>query len=267
MKLGYSAATAGLYDLDEVFRFAHDLGLNFVELNFDTFDFMPGAQVPGRVLELKRATGIDVSLHLPFVDLNIASLMPTLRRASVMQTLRGLEYALNIGAVAAVLHTGHVFLYQPVPREHALDALHESLKAFEVSPVPLALENLAVFEDGLIRGPEMLRAITARFGFGNCLDFGHAHIEASRPWREGTGEDLISHYIETLDPAILHLHLCNNDGQADLHTATGEGSIRFRDYVDYLSNFEGTMCLEVAGGKPAVERSVAHIRSLAGVAA
>ena len=267
MKLGYSSATAGLYDLEDVFSFAQELKLKFIELNFDTFDFLPDAQTVKKVLELKRATGLDVTLHLPFVDLNIASLIPTLREASVVQTLRGLDYAHAIGAGCAVLHTGHVFLYQPVPRERALEALGTSLEAFQGSAVPIALENLAVFQDGLIREAEQLNAITQRFGFGNCLDFGHAHIEACRSWRDSGswGEDLIRTYIDTLATDVVHLHLCNNDAQADLHTALDRGSIAFEVYADYFETFEGTICLEVAGGKSEVRRSVEHIRSLVSV--
>lgn len=268
MTLGYSSATAGLYKLDEVFAFADELRLDFIELNFDTFDFLPSAQDVKQVLELKRATGINVTLHLPFVDLNIASLMPTIREASATQTLRGLEYAHATDASCAVLHTGHVFLYQPVPRERALEALLKSLESFRDSRVPIALENLAVFEDGLIREPEQLREITRRFGMKNCLDFGHAHIEACRPWRDELwGEDLIRKYTDILAEDVIHLHLCNNDGQADLHTATDRGSILFEAYADYFATFEGTVCLEVAGGKSEVRRSVAHVRSLVEVAA
>ena len=269
MKLGYSAATAGLYDLDAVFRFAAELELDFVELNFDTYDFLPAVQTAEEVIELKRATGIEVTLHLPFVDINIASLIPTARKAAVEQMQRGLDYGAAIDAGCAVMHTGHVFLYQPVPRERAFDALEASLTELRSSPIPIALENLAVFEDGLIREAAMLGRISKAAGFGNCLDFGHAHIEAIRPWRQGAnwGNDLIRDYINTLGSNILHLHLCNNNGQEDLHTATDKGSIAFEKYSDYLANFKGTICLEVAGGPSEVRRSAKHIRSLISVVA
>lgn len=268
MKLGYSSATAGLYDLDEIFRFASELSLDFVELNFDTYDFLPSTQQVKDVLALKRATGINLSLHLPFVDINIASLMKEARKAAVCQTQRGLEYAEAIGASCAVLHTGQVFLYQPVSRDLAFATLHQSLSELDVGTVPIALENLAVFEDGLIREPAGLLELSQETGFANCLDFGHAHIEACRPWRASRcDDDLILGYIRALGQNIIHLHLCNNNGQDDLHTATTNGTIDFERYSDYLSSFAGTVCLEVAGGKPEVIRSVKHIRSLMQVAA
>ena len=267
MKLGYSSMTAGIYDLDEAFRLACDLSLDFVELTYDVCDFLPDAQPVCKVKELVRATGVTVSVHLPFIDLNIASLISEARRAAVEQTRRGLEYAAAVNAECGVLHTGTVFVYQPRPLSDAQDALLTSLDELPKVGVPLALENLGLYVDGLIREPQMLLELTqqaggCKNGVYNCLDFGHAHIEASRPWRTAPASDPVQGYIDTLGESIVHLHLCNNNGSDDLHTATSEGTLRYEAYRDYLSNFEGTVCLEVAGGRGSVQKSAQHIRSL-----
>jgi sugar phosphate isomerase/epimerase len=267
MKLGFSAATAGLNTIEEAFRFADGLGFDFTELNYDTCDFLPTAQPSQQVNELVKHTGITVTVHLPFVDTNIASLIPTIRKASVEQTLRGLEYAHAVNAGCAVLHTGKVFIYQPVPFAVAHDALHTSLAELRGGTVPIVLENLALFPDGLVREPEMLRTFTQQAGMHNCLDFGHAHIESWQPWRDESvrGEDMIRKYITVLDKDIVHLHLCNNNGKDDLHTATDKGTVPFERYADFFGEFTGTVCLEVAGGKEQVRRSAEHIRSLVAV--
>lgn len=267
MKLGFSSATAGLSNVEEAFRFASELNLDFIELNYDTCDFLPQAQSPKHVNELVKHTGIFVTVHLPFVDTNIASLMPTIRKASVEQTLRGLEYAHAVNASCAVLHTGKVFIYQPVPFADAHGALHNSLNELKRSSIPIALENLALFPDGLVREPEMLQSFTRTANLHNCLDFGHAHIESWQSWRDENlrGEDLIRKYLDVLGKDIIHLHLCNNNGKDDLHTATDKGTIPFERYADFLGTFRGTVCLEVAGGKEQVRRSAEHIRSLIAV--
>jgi sugar phosphate isomerase/epimerase len=267
MKLGYSAATAGLNNLEEAFRFADELAFEFLELNYDTCDFLPAAQPPKLVNQLVQHTGVAVTVHLPFVDTNIASLVPPIRKASVEQTLRGLEYAHAVNASCAVLHTGKVFIYQPVPMSTAYGALHTSLAELKHSSVKVALENLALYPDGLVREPELLQTFTQTANMYNCLDFGHAHIETWQPWRDEAwrGEDLIRKYINVLGERTIHLHLCNNNGKDDLHTATDKGTIPFERYADFLARFEGTICLEVAGGKEPVRRSAEHIRSLVAV--
>ncbi len=267
MKLGFSSATTGLYNAEEAFRFATELKLDFIELNYDTCDFLPRAQNSKQINELVKHTGIFVTLHLPFVDTNIASLMPTIRKASVEQTLRGLEYAHAVNARCAVLHTGKIFIYQPVPFEAAYEALNLSLSELK-SDVTIALENLALFPDGLVREPELLQSFTQYADMYNCLDFGHAHIESWQSWRSESarGEDMIRRYLNVLGEAIIHLHLCNNNGKDDLHTATDKGTIAFEQYADFFETFTGTVCLEVAGGKEQVRRSSKHIRSLLAVA-
>jgi sugar phosphate isomerase/epimerase len=269
MKLGFSAATAGLYTLEEAFCFADELSLDFIELNYDTSDFLPEAQRPAQVNQLVKTTGIAVSVHLPFIDLNIASLIPLVRKASVEQTLRGLEYAHSINASCGVLHTGKVFIYQPIPLEASYDALRSSLTELSGGSVPIALENLALYSDGLIREPEMLRDFTQAAKMQNCLDFGHAYIESSQSWRIEAlrGEDMIQKYIDVLGEGVSHLHLCNNNGHDDLHSATSNGVIPFERYADFFDSFKGTICLEVSGGKDAVRRSAKHIQSLVAVPA
>jgi len=264
MKLGYSSMTAGFYDLDEAFRLAAELDLDFIELTYDVCSFLPQSQQANRVNELSRATGITTTLHLPFIDLNIASLVKPARQAAVDQTLKALDYAMAINAQCGVLHTGTYFIYQPVSKEKAYDALLASLATLQTSPIKIALENLGLYIDSLIRDPDGLKMVTEETGLYNCLDFGHAFIEQTRPWHNAslTGGDLIKDYIETLGDSVIHLHLCNNDGESDMHTATTDGDIAFERYSEFFTDFEGTVCLEVAGGRESVVKSAQHLRSL-----
>lgn len=264
MRLGYSSMTAGIYDLEEAFRLAERLELDFVELSFDVCNFLPEAQPERRVRELSRATGVGTTLHLPFIDLNIASLVKPVRQATLEQSLCGLEYAEAVGASCAVLHTGTVFIYQPRPLQDAVAALLDSLAALPNGGPPIVLENLGLYVDGLLRGPDMLSDVTRQSGMANCLDFAHAHIEQGRSWHAAApGEDLIRRYLSTLGDKVLHLHLCNNDGIHDLHTATHEGTLDYAAYADVLAGFPGTICLEVSGGAESVRSSSEHIRGLA----
>lgn len=260
MQLGYSSMTAGIYDLDEAFRCAAELDLQFVELSYDACNFLPDAQPAQRVLELSRATGIATTLHLPFIDLNIASLAQTVRCAAVTQTQRALEYAATINARCAVLHTGTYFIYQPVPKQASFDALLDSLTSLN-KDVPVVLENLGLYVDSLVSGPDELSWLSSVSGLDTCLDFGHAYIEAGRPWQKGQTGDPIKDYISALGERIVHLHLCNNDGATDLHTATPEGTIDYEAYRDFLQTFTGTICLEVAGGVESVRKSAQHLNT------
>ena len=271
MKLGYSPTTASVLELDDAYKLAVELGLEFVELAFELQEISAQVQPPARVIELSRATGVGTTVHLPFTDLNLASLIPKTRALAVERVQRGLDYAAAVGARCGVLHSGQNPFYHPLAVPLAENALRASLAAL-VASVPVALENLALSRADFVRGPDALQALTAEAGFANCFDFGHAFVEGcaedcvdERGAQAGAsaGDALITRYLDVLGDRVIHLHLHGNDGSADQHLATDEGRVPYARYAGFLNAFEGTACLEVAGGREALARSVAHIRALA----
>ena len=257
MKLGYSPSTASILDLEDAFKLAAELDFHFVELAWEIFEILPDADLLERTAELSRATGVGVTVHLPFVDLNLASLVPSARQNAVERTQRGLDGAAELGAICAVLHTGQNSVYHPLAVSYAVKALEKSFAALTQS-VPIAVENLALNVQDLIHGPEALRDLTEMSGFHNCFDFGHAYVEAQR-----TDEsDLTERYFETLAGRIVHLHVHSNDGSADQHRPLSEGSLPYHRYTELLRNFSGTLCLEVTGAEKGVRESAMYLRTL-----
>jgi sugar phosphate isomerase/epimerase len=262
MRLGFSPVTGGMLDVPGAFRLAEALELAFVELSFDLHEIAPALQDVALINELRAATGLGVTVHLSYVDLNIASLIPTARRASVDRTLRGLEYAHQVEAHCGVLHSG--LHYVPHPQADALvaQAVAASLGELEGSSVPIALENLALTHHDYVRGPQQLRDLTTRHGMKNCLDVGHAHVEGTRE-----GRALIGEYARVLGADVIHLHLHDNRGTGDEHLPIGQGTIDFGAHAAFLADFGGTACLEILSGEEGVRASVAQIRQLLEVSA
>lgn len=255
MKLGFSPVSAAMLDLDAAYRLAAELELDFIELSFDLHEALPDLQSAEQVRELSSATGIGSTLHLSYLDLNLSSLIPAARRTAVERTLRGLEFATDVGSTCGVLHTGlnHVPFEQARMLAHA--ALEESLSELEGSSVPIALENLVLTPADVVRNAAELAEITRRHGMGNCLDFGHANIEAS-----ASGQATIPGYLESMN--LIHLHLHNNHAQRDEHLPTDQGTVDYAQILPQLSDFQGTACLEISTGEAGVRQAVRHIRSL-----
>lgn len=257
MKLGYSLATASIFGLEQAFRSAEGLGLEFIELSWEFLEMtrLPPAE---HVRTLVRATGVETTIHLPFVDLNLASPVPRVRRMSVMRVQGATEYAAEVGSSCGVLHSGQNHFYYPEAESDALAALRQSFAELQGSPIRIALENLPSNPRNIVRGPEALCSMSREFGFNNCLDFGHAHVEG----QTGFGaQDTIQNYLDHLGEHIVHIHLHGNDGTADQHRATTEGTLDLERYAAFLREFPGTICLEVAG-EAALERSVRHLKTL-----
>jgi sugar phosphate isomerase/epimerase len=268
MKLGFTPINAQMIDLEQAFRLAAELELDFVELTYDLQEIEPRSQPIQAVRELTRATGIALSVHLSYVDLNLASLMPGVRENSVARTNRGLEYAHEINAIVGVLHTGLVPMRHPLimPRAHA--ALQQSLS--EITPlVPIVLENLALDGYDLLRGPAELEAITQNAGFANCIDLGHALVEGcSTELNDGTGSGGWHAGLARLESYktglsnVTHLHLQDNDGSDDQHHALGTGGINWPAQREWLRNFNGSATLEINGGEAEVRQSARFLREL-----
>jgi sugar phosphate isomerase/epimerase len=270
VKLGYTPINARILDLDEAFKLASELELQFLELTFDMQEMLPSSQPVKRVLELTRSTGVGVTVHLSFVDLNLASLMPGVRENSVERTQRGLEYAEQVGAVCGVLHSGLVPLRHLLVLERAKELIARSL--FEITPlVPIALENLALDRYDVLRGAAELEAVTkeAGAGFGNCIDIGHALVEGTTTeLHDGAGVGGLENGAARLESYltglsnVIHVHLQDNDGQSDQHLALGRGKIPWQTVRSRLNGFTGTVNLEVGPGANAVRESVRFLREL-----
>ena len=257
-----------ILDLREAFRLADELKLQFIELSHDLHEFEPSLQAVPAVRELSRATGIGVTVHLSYVDLNIASIFPGVRENSVTRTQRGLEYAAELGAHCAVLHSGLVPLRHPLMLERAHAALTQSLSEIQAL-VPIALENLALDRYDLLRGPAELEAITRHANIGNTLDVGHALVEGSTTERDdGTGAGGLEAGLARLDSYvtglshIIHLHLQDNDGSSDQHRTLGTAGIRWERLREFLRGFQGTVDLEITGSADDVRESVRFVREL-----
>jgi sugar phosphate isomerase/epimerase len=269
MQLGYTPLNAMILDLDEAFKLAVELELNFIELAFDVHEVLPAAQDIEKVLELTRATGVGVTVHLSYVDLNLASLFPGVRENSVARTNRGLEYAAEVNASCAVLHSGLIPMRHEMMLPFARTKLEQSLS--EIQPlVPIALENLALDGYDLLRGATELESITKKIGWGNCIDVGHALVEGcSTEVIDGTGTGGLEQgrarlleYVHGLSNTI-HLHLQDNDGTGDHHHTLGSvNGVPWQELRDWLRGFTGTINLEINDGADGVRQSVKFLREL-----
>jgi sugar phosphate isomerase/epimerase len=270
MKLGFTPLNAQILDLDEAFKLASELELQFIELAFDAFEVLPTIQSVEKVKELTRATGIGTTVHLSYIDLNIASLMPGVRENSVARTNRGLEYAAEIGAMLGVLHSGLIPLRHPLMKQFAEQKLEQSLS--EIMPlVPVMLENLALDGYDLLRGVDELEELTRKAGehFGNCLDVGHALVEGcTTEISDGNSSGGIANGLKRLEEylhglsKLRHFHLQDNDGSSDAHQVLGTGAVPWQSIGEFLKNFSGTINLEINGSADEVRSSVKFLREL-----
>jgi sugar phosphate isomerase/epimerase len=95
-----------------------------------------------------------------------------------------------------------------------------------------------------LRTPESLTLIGKT---GLTLDTGHAHLNSC-----------LKEFLKT---PFCHMHIHDNKGKADTHSAIGEGTIEFKPVLDALERTGATAVLEMKD-YPAVIRSIKALDAL-----
>lgn len=225
------------------------LGLGYLELICEPQLLYPREISRAERLRLRGILedyGLTPTVHTTFYDLNLASLNPRIREASTGQLRECLEFASDLGARLAVVHSGELPGDYPASllstsRLHLLEGLREALELAEGLGVTLVLENSGRgHARGLIQSaPEHLELIET-LGSPNCkiaFDVGHAHT---------LGLDLVE-YLQRVLPHLAEVHLHDNDGRDDQHLPLGEGTADFGAVLAVLEreNYSGPLILEM----------------------
>lgn len=185
--------------------------------------------------------GMDVSIHAPFADLNIASLNENIRQESIRQVKESIRVADFLDARVVTFHSGRYSPYSLWFKEEALKVNRKSMgeivdyaKRLEV---PLGLENTPEFFGAINCGIQEMESILDSFGdmqLGMTLDVGHAHT---------CGDPGM--FAEKLGPYLVNMHLHDNAGGNDDHLAVGDGKIDFKSFFRKLKGYKGDFIIEV----------------------
>lgn len=211
--------------------------------------------LPAHVDEFRTAissTDLDVTVHCPLSDINVASLVDDVRQLSVGRILEAIKAMRAVDLDSIVIHPGHaspigVADWETVRRLNR-DSLKVIANACREHGVEAHLENMPNFDWPLLKTPEELFPVAEELGMGVCLDTGHANTNANLvAFLEGAAR-------------VTHLHFHDNAGKKDEHLPVGEGTVDAKAVVRSLAGFDGHVVLEVksleAGDKAraAVER-------------
>lgn len=169
-----------------------------------------------------------LSIHAPFMDLSPGAVDSKVRLATTERFSHIMDIAEMLCPAAIVFHSG----YEKWKYNHNADIwIENSIRTWEPLiekaaglGVKLAIEN--IFEDE----PSTLQALMEKLGsetFGICFDTGHCNLFTKVP---------ATHWIESLRPYLVELHLHDNDKTADLHQPPGDGTFDFNALFSTLAN-------------------------------
>jgi sugar phosphate isomerase/epimerase len=199
-------------------------------------------------------SGIELTVHLPFMDLSLAAFDPWIRKVSLLRLFQGMEIASLFEPKICVFHSGYHQDYHREQKDKWRDifveeSLSRILNLADELNLTLALEN--TFEPI----PDFMKPIFEAYKnrLYWCFDPGHAKVFSE-------ADELT--WFDILSPFLIEMHCHDNLGKFDDHLPLGEGVINFQEIFKAIRKQNKEVFLTVeARSEEAFLKSLAFIRS------
>ena len=210
-----------------------------------------------RIIQLREAAksyGLTYSVHAPFSDINIGSIIKPMFNASLKRLKQSLINASAIDAKMWVFHpaqrTGIGQFYPDADFKTMCQSIEQLYTQAEELGVNISLENMPGKYWFLMSTPEEFRRMyrETNLPIGITLDLGHANLEGQ-----------VQPFINELADKIVHIHASNNYGNDDQHNGVDEGTIDFVSFTENLKKigYDKTVIVESITN---VSQSIARLK-------
>jgi sugar phosphate isomerase/epimerase len=234
MKVGISSPAFALEPFENTLDSVAD-HFKLWEIVADLFQLLP--DIAEQYKQLIPSYDIDVSVHAPFNDINIASLNPELRKIAIRYLKTAIKTAVDLDIQLITLHPGHFcptgIYYPEKVYETNRRSIVEIAKFAKDHTITLALENMPIKHWTLGNNIDELFEMVKDTQFGICFDVGHAFIQNS-----------VDGFIENISH-VSNLHIHDNNGRRDEHLVLGEGAIDIKDIMQRINHhYSGNVIIE-----------------------
>ncbi len=234
MRVGFSC----IYMTDNSFEWAcslEDMGFSGWEIVCEGTQRLT-KDVVERIQDVLKSTSLDFTAHLPFSDLNLASVNQPIWDESVKQMGNAIHLLGEITDLV-VVHPGHL---SPLGAELPDKAWGQNILGIQRLcdiardyGIIVTVENMPNIYRLLGRFPEELKGMIQnvdRVNVGMTLDVGHANLTKT-----------LDNFLE-LD--FKHMHLHDNFGVRDDHFSLGKGSVNWNKVFKRLKSYEDRLVIE-----------------------
>ena len=205
--------------------------------------------------KIVETTGLVITIHLPYSDLNLASVNQPIWEETVRQMKTCLDLASDFARLA-VVHPGH---FSPLGMHMPDAAWLQNIKGIQEIcdhasnlDMRVAVENMVNMPAILGRRPEEIEGIIEtvdRNNLGFIFDVGHANTN-------GNVEDFLR-----LKDMMIHIHAHDNHGERDEHLPVGNGTVPWKKVLAALNGYSGRIVTESRSLEEG-QRSVKRLKRL-----
>ncbi|MBP1912717.1 sugar phosphate isomerase/epimerase family protein [Thermococcus stetteri] len=203
------------------------LGFEGIEIVSEWPHFLTRENLPF-FKETLETIGLNVTVHAPFSDLNIASFNEKIRGASLEILEETIRLASELEAKAVTVHPGHC---SPVSRKYQAEYIEihrRSLRALSMLSaeygIPVGVENMPKFPILDAQTPERLALLVDGIAVGITFDIGHLNTTT----RDFEG------FLKLFGERIVAVHMHDNHGKSDEHLTPGEGTVPWEEVLRKL---------------------------------
>ena len=232
------------WDFEKILNSIIDLNIDFCEIQLDNpiFKFQEHQSKAIKLIDKLYSKDLQLSFHLSFIDLNIASLDNNIRSYSSRLLRKEIKFAKKWKPLYIVVHTGKIsetFYKIPSIKEKAhnqqIKTISELIKISSSYSIPLSIENRQKsLTTGLIEKLSDIRYYNRIFpSLYFLLDIGHLntfYLDSNA---------LIEDIKIICDFPTVGIHLSNNFGK-DAHGILEEGTIPFIKLFSKVQNLKKT---------------------------
>ena len=188
--------------------------------------------------QIAETTNLIITIHLPYSDLNLASMNQPIWEETVRQMKACLSLASDFSRLA-VVHPGHL---SPLGMQMPDAAWAQTILGIQQIcdhaadlGMRIAVENMVNMPALFGRRPEEILGILEtvdRENVGFIFDVGHANTNGN-----------VEKFLELKDK-VIHAHIHDNHGQKDEHLPVGNGTVPWNKVAKAFEGYQGRVVTE-----------------------
>jgi sugar phosphate isomerase/epimerase len=182
-----------------------------------------------RFIEISGSYDLEYSVHAPLSDINIGSLNPAMKEASLNEVLLAIESCARMDIDLITFHPGFISPLGQLDRSAVMRETSRSIREIDRAAsehgVVAALENMPRMPITTCTEPMELLSLVEGTSLGICFDIGHAHTNGN-----------IDEFLKHVD-RFSNVHIHDNDGSSDQHLTIGEGRIDFKHVLAAMGGY------------------------------
>jgi len=184
---------------------------------------------------------LKYSVHAPFADINIASPSSQMLDAMLKRLEESMMNAQTLDAYMWIFHpgirSGISSFYPGMDWLQNQKTVKTLLRLAENYGLKIAIENVPEPYPFLMKSVDDFSKFFNEIGedIGIVLDVGHSNINGQTEL-----------FLETFTDKIVHMHLSDNNGEADQHLGIGYGAVNWKRITDMIkeTSYKGVAVIE-----------------------